>query len=341
MRWRLGAAVVAGMCSLAAPVVNAADRVTLRPPNSGGLVTVTGEIVDYTDETLTIRTSGGGPAQVVSTSEVAGVETYRSPAHLQGLEHHRRGEIDAAVQAYEKALETEGRAWMRREVLAELVKSHVRQGDLGKAAARFVQIAEVEPHHRHWGVAPLLWAPEPTPPILQAAARRWLVSSSDAVRLVGAGLSLDDTASRVAAVSELKRLERGSDRYLGSLAQALLWSANLQTKPASVEELRRWQREIERMPASIRGGPWYVLGRMHLHRNEPEEASAAFLKVFLVHTVDEELAAKSGLEAGLALERVNRHEEGRLVLAELIERYPWTRAAAEARAKLSTPTPAP
>lgn len=317
----------------------AADRVTIRPEGGVGLVTLVGDVVDYNADVLTIRVSGG-PPRMVPAAEVAAVETYRTPDHQRGLAHYRQGELEAAVAAFQRALETEGREWMRRELYAELVRCHSRQGDLGLATTRFVQLVESDPHHRHWGVAPLLWTPEPLPPLLQATARRWLVSPNAAVRLVGASLLLGETTSRVAAVAELKKLEHAPDRYVGGLAQALLWSTNLQTNLTSPEQLRRWERDVERMPAAIRGGPWYLLGRIRLHRNEQDEAAAAFLRVFLVHHDDDLLAARSGLEAALALRRLNRDDEARTLLWELVERYPWSPPAQEARQHLAALSPA-
>lgn len=318
----------------------AADRVAIRPEGGVGLMTLVGDVVDYNADVLTIRVSGGGPPRMIPAAEVAAVETYRSPDHQRGLAHYRQGELEAAVAAFQRALETEGREWIRRELYAELVRCHSRQGDLGLATTRFVQLVESDPHHRHWGVAPLLWTPEPLPPLLQATARRWLVSPNAAVRLVGASLLLGETTSRVAAVAELKKLEHAPDRYVGGLAQALLWSTNLQTNLTSPEQLRRWERDVERMPPAIRGGPWYLLGRIRLHRNEQDEAAAAFLRVFLVHHDDDLLAARSGLEAALALRRLNRDDEARTLLWELVERYPWSTPAQEARQQLAALSPA-
>ncbi len=331
-------AAALGWClSVAMPAADlpAADRVTIRPEGSVGLMTIVGDVADYTADALTIRVSGGGPPRSVPSGEVVAVEVYRTPDHQRGLEHYRQGEIEPAVAAFQRALETEGREWIRRELYAELVRCHSRQGELGLAVTRFVQLVESDPHHRHWGVAPLLWTPEPIPPLLQATARRWLVSPNSAVRLVGASLLLGETTSRVAAVAELKKLERSGDRYVGGLAQALLWSTNLQTHLTSPEQLRLWEREVERMPPSIRGGPWYILGRTRLHRHEQDEAAAAFLRVFLVHHDDELLAARSGLEAALALRRLNRDDEARTILQELVERYPWSPPAQEARQQLT------
>jgi len=328
---------LAAAASGAAAAGSAADRITLQPEQVSGLIGISGEVLDWTAEHVTFRGADTPAPRLYNTSEVVAVETSRTAEHLRGLEQRRQGDIPAAIAAFEAALKTEGRAWLQREILAELVACHQRRQELGRAAGRFVQIIESEPHHRHWGLAPLGWLPQPPPVDVQAAARRWLLHPQPGVRLTGASLLLGDSTARLSALAELKKLERLPDRYVGSLAQAVVWGATLSTNVTSPEELLRWEREVDRMPLSLRGGPWFIIGRTRQHRNEPEEAAAAYLRVLLVHHEDDALAARSGLEAGLALQRLNRDAEARTVLREVIDRYPWSDAANEARQRLAPP----
>lgn len=318
----------------ASPPTAAADRVTIRPEDSTGLLVITGDIQDYNDVQLTLRV-GGAPAQSYPRSVIAAVTTFRTPAHVRGLELYEQGQLAEAVAQFELALDAEQRKWMRHEVLAGLVQAHQRRGEFDAAVRRFVEIAAEEPHSRHWEIAPLHWMPSTVSEPLQVDARRWAAAPSEAVRLVGASVCLGNSATRLTGVAELHKLARAQDRYIAPLAQALLWGATLDSNVTSVEELNRWQRDIERMPESIRGGPWYALGQARLRRNEPEEAAAALLRVLIVHDADELLAARAGLEAGLALRRINRDDESQQVLAEVIERFPWTPSAREALGELA------
>ena len=316
-----------------------ADRVTIRPEDSGGLITLTGTIADYNDESLTLHPAGRGAPQTIRARSVLAVETYRTPGHQTGIEAYQRGDMPAAVQAFEQALQTENRGWVRQEILAWLVRCHRRRGDRDAAVARFVEIVTAEPRTRQWGIAPLGWMAEPLSARLQVAARQWLVSKSDAVRLVGASLLMGETTQRIGAISELNRLVKSSDPYVSSQAQALLWSANLPATITSAEQMNRWLREIERMPESIRGGPWYVLGQARLQRSEPDEAVTALLRVLLQYPENEELASRSGIDAALALERLNRFSEAEPIFREVADRFPWTSAGQEAQERLSAAAP--
>ncbi len=312
---------------LAAPV--RADRVTIRPEDSAGLVVVTGDVEDYTDQTLTLRTGGAG-LRTYPASTIAAVETYRTPGHQSGIERYQRGDIAAAISDFEQGLQREQRKWVRREILAWLVRCHQRRGDRESAASRFVEIVTEDPQTRFWNVAPLTWMAATTSERLQTVGKQWVVSPSEAVRLVGASLLLGAPQTRLTGLAELHKLARSQDRYVGPLAQAQLWGATLDVKITSVEELARWERDVERMPASIRGGPWYAVGQARLRRSEPEEAAAALLRVLIVHDTDEQLAARAGLEAALSLRRINREHEARIVLQEVMQRFPWTPSAKEA-----------
>jgi tetratricopeptide (TPR) repeat protein len=327
-------------CACTVPAAVAADRITIRPADSVGRIVVTGDIEDYNDEFLNLRASGGS-LQTYPAGVISAVETYRAPTHQTGIERYRRGDIAAAIADFQQALQREQRKWMRREILSWIVRCHQRQGDRDAAAARFVEIVAEEPHTRFWNVAPLTWMASTPSERLQVSGKHWVTAPTEAVRLVGASVLLGAPQTRLTGIAELHKLARSQDRYVGALAQAQIWNATLGTNITSVEELARWERDIGRMPESIRGGPWFALGQARVHRNEPEEAAAAFLRVLIVHDADELLAARAGLEAGLALERINRDDESRTVLQEVVDRFPWSDAAREASQHLAAPTASP
>jgi len=316
-------------CILLPSFTHGADRVTIRPEDSAGLLVISGDIRDYNDEFLTLRS--GPQTQLYPRSVVAAVETYRTPEQIRGEELYEQGQIEEATAQFSAALATEQRDWLRREILAGLVRCDQRRGNLEAAANHFVAIIESEPHTRHWGIAPLLWMPTPVSNGLRNAAKRWVVSPSEAVRLLGASLLLSDTMTRLTGLAELHKLERSQDRYVQSLAQAQVWSTTFNSNVLTTEELLRWQHDIDRMPESIRAGPWYALGQAHLVRRDPDAAAAALLRVLIVHDADPQLAARCGLEGALALRRTNREDEARIVLQEVAERFPWTTSASEAR----------
>jgi tetratricopeptide (TPR) repeat protein len=239
------------------------------------------------------------------------------------------------------ALETEGREWVRREILGELVRCESRLGNAMAANTHFVELVIRDPHHRDWNLAPFGWESPVSTPALQAAARHWLVHPAEGVRLVGAALLMSDAQGIAEAIAELKRLARLTDEYIGPQARVLLWDVEPAGESPSREELERRRRDIERMPESIRAGPWYRLGRAHARRLDAEEAIGAYLRVFIAHAEQDELAARSGLEAAVLLQQLNRSEEAETVLHEVITRFPESRVISEARGRLQPPVTQP
>ncbi|MEZ6067051.1 MAG: hypothetical protein R3B90_15430 [Planctomycetaceae bacterium] len=316
-------------------LTHADDRVTLRPPDSAGLIVEIGVVADYNDVSLILK--GGARPRTFASENVVAVETVRSASHQRGLEQFAAGDITAAAASFADATETEGRAWVRRELLAWLVRCAYRQGDQLAAASRFVELTISDPQHRFWSLAPLGWDRQASSPQLFAAARQWLVQPNEGSQLVGAALLLNDPASRPEALKQINQLARGNDRYIAPLARALQWRAGLATADPSDEELYRWRREIERMPESIRAGPWYTLGQAHARRRDGAESVSAYLKVLIAHADNEELAARSGVEAALALRSLNREADADTILREVVERFPNASATSEARTPISPP----
>lgn len=318
-----------------APPLPAEDRVTIRPAGSAGVMTLTGDILDYNASVLTLRTSLDQPAANIDSRTVLAVETYRTPAHQSGIEAFEAGRLPDAVAQFTQALTTERRAWVRGDLLAWLVRAHQRLGQFEPAAARFVDIVSSATLSRHWNIAPLVWSAETIPPTLRVTARQWLVHSTEGVRLVGASLLLGDSPQ---AATELQTLARSTDRQIAGLAEAQLWRQSLtSTGGPSTLELQRWRRDVERMPESVRAGPWYLIGRGELLRNVHEEGASALLRVFIAHADNEPLAARAGVDAGLALTRLNRRDEAATVYREIIQRFAWSTFAAEAKAQLAAP----
>ncbi len=315
------------------------ERVTIRPPDSAGLMTMSGDIISYDDVVLRIRTRGPQPIESIPSAQVAAVEYYRIPAHQSGLQAFHSGDLPTAIAHLREAAQQESRGWVRREILALLVRSHLRLDQRGEAASRFVEIASEEPQTRHWGTAPLIWSSGAINETLRSAARRWFVQNSDAVRLIGAGLLLSSPEDAAAARTELQRLTRLPNPHISGLARAQLWRDQLTTAAPSAPELDRWRREVERMPESIQGGPWYLVAQGALARSDLESAAAALLRVFLVHHENEALAAQAGLEAARLLERLNRKAEADIIAREVVERFAGTSFAGEARGILDAATP--
>lgn len=313
----------------------APDVVTLRGEGARSRITVRGRIVDYTGKSIVISTSSGKGQLVYRASRVVDISTPQSKAHVAGLKDFALGRYAEAGRHFEEALQGENRSWVRREILAMLVRCSLNRGEYASAGSRFALLVASDPTSRHFKLIPLTWASRPTDAALYDQARSWLSEADNEVeRLLAAAIVLRDPRFTAAAQETLDELARSTDWSIRNLATAQLWRLRLDAGNLSAGELRRWQRRIENMPQQLRGGPYYLLGQGHLQRQEYDRAAAALLWLPLVYDHDRHLAARACLEAAEALAALGRPREAMTMYKEVVERFDGTQFAHTASAVL-------
>ena len=114
-----------------------------------------GLVEDYTGRELTIHVRTGNSLRRYARSEVVEVQTSYTVHHEKGRELFTSGHADEAAVELSAALKDEDRAWVRREILALLVKCALWTGDYRTAVSRFLPIADSDPETFHFSVAPL------------------------------------------------------------------------------------------------------------------------------------------------------------------------------------------
>lgn len=324
--------LVPGLLALTAA---ANDRVRVQYPEKAGVLVLIGEIDDYLGGELTIRLKTG--SETVRAEQILEIETYYTPSHRQGLELLDQGETDKALTTLQAALKEENRRWVKREILAGIVRAQTRRGDLLSAANTFAEILATDPGTRHWSVAPLAWAPLALSVPLKNQARQWLTGDRPGLRLVGASLLLLDPVYGEAAQRELTDLSRSPQRPLAPLARAQMWRVRFQGVALTETELARWRTEIQYLPAALRAGPQYLLARGYLSRDARRDAAAEFLWLPTVYNDLESLSARALWDAAAALRESAAESEAMTLLGELVEQFPWSSEAAEARTMLPAP----
>ena len=310
------------------------DKVILRSEDGSGRTTLSCRIVDYTGEAISIERKPRGRVLRYRASQVVEVQTPQTAAHVRALQDFKANRIEQARAGFEDALPEEERRWVRREILAMLVRCALHRGDYGLAGSRFLFLVRSDPHTRHFKLIPLVWAPHEMTADLQNEARAWLAGSSEAVRLIGASLLLGGAAHGKAAQSELDQLATSADPRVRQLARAQRWRLELRAEDPSKLDIERWQSDIEEMPEDLRGGPYYVLGRAYLRRFRPDLAAMALLWLPLVYDHDRYLAARACLEAADALSRHGQKTEATNLYREVTTRFRDTPYAQEAASVL-------
>jgi tetratricopeptide (TPR) repeat protein len=299
-----------------------------------------GDITEFNARRIVIRVKSGNPVRTHPADEVRHIETNYIAPHERGLAAFEAGDTLAAEREFEQALQQEPRRWVQEELRAWLVRCAIRRGDRAAAGAQFAKILESEVDTRHWGVAPLVWAPETIGDALRSEARKWLTSRVEGVRLLGASVLLLDANFGTAARTEIDRLGRSLDVTVQALARAQNWRLKLIEGEPSAFELATWRQRVDGMSPRLRAGPTYLLGRAAALASDSEQAAADWLWLPLVYSEDEHLAARACLEAANTLSRLGRTIEAETLYREVVERFGWSPFSDEARQKLPA-TPAP
>jgi tetratricopeptide (TPR) repeat protein len=299
---------------------------------TGGYSKWTGEVLQYTGVELRIRLSGD-LERSFPAERVLRIETRYGPEHVEADARFAQGKFDEALALYGPARRSEPREWVRRRITAQMVWCYRALGRLEEAGEEFRVLVQSDPATPYFACIPLAWMPSPASIILERTARQWLDQDEiPAAVLLGAS-HLMSTSSRAAALAKLKRLTTGAqDGRIAFLALAQTWRAAVVT--ADEEQVKAWNETIERMPESLRAGPYYVLGQARAQRQAWEQAALAWLRIPILYPEDRPLAARALLDAGHALERLGQADQAARLYGELIRDYPDDSSAGEARARL-------
>jgi tetratricopeptide (TPR) repeat protein len=317
-------------------VARAEDKLVVRGTNTAARMTITGTVEDYTGVEVSIRTEPGEPPRTFPAKDVIEIQTSQSEAHTQGIKLLAAGQVEKAIRELETALKKETRVWVRREIVAALVRAALRRGDFVAAGVRFQALVKSDPATRHFRLIPLVWGPEIISADVREQARAWLAGTSEPGRLIGASLLYADPDSGREARAEIKKMATSADPRVQALAQIQAWREEALAGNPGKLQIAHWQRRIDELPEELRSGPNYLLGRAYAARHDYELAAATLLWLPLVDDHDHRLAARALLEAGAALDKIGQHDEARTLYQEVTDRFADTPYADEAAVLLNT-----
>jgi tetratricopeptide (TPR) repeat protein len=325
---------VSGLSTLSAfSPLHAEDRVTVRTETGSGQAILTGTVLDWNGERLRLKANDG--VREFDAARVADVVSPRLPTHVVGLKALAEGRADEARASLTKALAEEPRQWMRREILAAVVRADLAREDRAAAGKDFLALLDSDPNTRHFHLIPLDWETQAPSAGLSSAARGWMQGSAgDAAKLLAASVLLFDSGAGKEAAETLDRLARSSDRKIYTLARAQLWRQQLAGGTVAAGEIERWEDRIKDIPEPLRGGPYFLLGRAWAGRGDPERAAAAYLWLPLVYDGDGGLTASAAVSAAEELTKFGRTADAVQLYREVLTRWPETSSAGRAKAQL-------
>lgn len=310
-----------------------ADTVKLSGSDAGaGSIEITGEIVDYTGQAITISRPPAGERDYPA-SRVVAVDTAWPAGYTAGLDALAAANYAEAAQQLAAAARAERRPWVRRLAMQSLIECYAAAAHPTTAGKLLVEVAKSDPSTPALTHAPLAWhSTDKVPPNVVG---EWRESPVPAAQLLGASYSLSGS-DRAAAVATLQSLARRGDDQLAPLAEMQLWRAELVT--ADERDARRWQARLRTFPEPLTAGGWLVLGDAYRQLKQADNAALGYLRCeMLAGERQPQLAAYALGRAAEVLDQAGQGSEAQKLRQQLIRSYPKTDPATKARAVLQSP----
>ena len=315
----------------AATRLRASDIVVVRSEPSGSERRMTGTVVEFTGANLQFR-HASGREEKISADRVVEILGAWKKSHKAANAFFAEGNFEAAEAKYRAALRDEDRLWVQRRVLSQLTWCYRYLGRTGDAVQAFLPLYRSDPQTPHFPSIPLTWTTGQPELDLERQAGEWMQDpDSAAARLVGASWLLS-SARRAEAIKILRQFVSHPDPRMVFLAEAQLWRTQVAT--SRPEDVSRWQERIERMPPTIRGGPYYVLGQALRRQEMHEQAAISFMRTAILYAAERDLVPDALLAAGRELETMEQATEAAGLYREILTKYETNRVASEAEARL-------
>lgn len=304
----------------------AQDRAVIQQVG-GSRIPLTGVVEDFTGRDLRFRSRTGDGVKRYSRSEVVDVITQYTAHHDEGRKLLAAGKVAEAKIELTTALNDEDRPWVRREILAGLVRCALWNGDYQTAVTQFGLIVDSDPETFHYNLIPLNWTDDEPPVKLEVEARQWIKESATPhSRLIGASWLLTTSDHFDEAEMTLKKLAREPDLRIQRLAQMQYWRVKRKSKDGVDEqEVHRWQTFVDDLPAELRPGGHFLIAATWKDRREFERAARAYLWLPLVYDADRWLCAQSAFEAAESLRAMGDLTQAANTYSEVVLRYGDTR----------------
>ena len=221
---------------------------------------VKGTVTDFNGQGLQILLPSG-QERVISAKNITRIETKRTPAQRAARLAAKAGQNAKAASTYYRLLqsETESRSWVQREIFNELILALRADGKYFQASKVFLTLLGEDPGTPYFNAIPLVWTGGKTLlPQAESTAIKWLGSQRAAERLLAGSLLLGSKNAQQAE-RVLEALKDSTREPIASLAAAQL--LRLRLPQATEKDIQACRQTIDRLPLSLRGGPYYILGR--------------------------------------------------------------------------------
>ena len=322
-------AVVVSLVWLAlAPGMAAAEDVVIVSAGESRTKRLVGQIAELTGSQLVFRHTSGRE-EIIAGSRVIEIDSRWSPQLLKADALFQHRHYAPALTAYRPALGAEQRSWVKQRIRARAVWCNRYLDRTEQAGAAFRVLYDNDPTTRDFAAIPLTWTTRQPSPGAERRAKEWLTEKDSGVARLMAASWLLSTSSRADAIRTLNALLTDRDPRVAFLAEVQQWRTRLTT--TTVEDVRQWTAQVDRMPDSIRAGPIFVLATAFARQQDHESAALQFMRIPILYPRQRRLSARSLLAAAAELQKRDQFDESRGLYREVILEYPDTDAARQAQ----------
>ena len=296
---------------------SAQDTLTIKSKKTGEVSKRRGTIESWRGNK--IQMAVGTRQREIDSADIVEVQTEWPRGYLEGKKLLEKRDFGGALLAFKTAQGLEKRAWVKHEISAGIIESLQATGNHAQAVAEFIPVVTVDMETRLFDQIPLQWIPSPDSSPSESDVSDWIKSQNSAVRLIGASWQ-KATPTHQSALDVLQNLLQDSNPIVVHLATAQLWNP----LTAKEKDLKRWQRQLDAMPESLRAGPLLILADAKTRNKMHLQAATNLMRIPILYPRNHSLIPPALYRAGAALQNADRKTEAQRVWSELTRNYPAT-----------------
>lgn len=269
-------------------------------------VVVRGEIRQSDGEQVAIIESDGSPRTIPSPQVVGIRPKWRTASAADAHQLFVERNYQAVTTAVPQALKSNLVQWQQRLLIAELVHATVALGKPREAGLYFLSLAKSNPPHLLYADMPLCWTVCEPDQHLQSEAQKWLSSSDESARLLGASWLLFGEYS-APAKQALAQLQTSTHSAISQIATLQGW--RLTSPPQTMTQLERWLEYRDQLIPPLQLGPTEFLADRLMRIGQDDLALGQWLRIASQHSDRPFRAHQALLSASRVLKRLGREQE--------------------------------
>lgn len=309
----------------------AEDAVIHQNSVTGRQVKSTGTIENYSRGELTLRTSSGSILSI-NTENIIEIIADRPAVYSEAEIRMKNQEFEQALRLLESMLVQVPDGWQKHEILAKQIECLNNLNRPDEAAARYIQLLQLEPQTAFYDCVPLVWTSVELSSRTQQLAQSWIRQQKyPYIALLGASLLLTSD-KKTEAQTALNALTKSEDADVAILAQMQLHRLSLTSLPETT--LNNLEKKVDALPKNLQSGPRFVLAQLWSRSSadgiKADKVTLNYLQCALNSKTPVELQARSFYSAGTTALSADRRDEAFRIFNRLIEKYPdsqWTQQA--------------